>query len=157
MLKSVTEGRDADNLDSLSRKRIEDLGRYVDPVQPSLLIITRSIRTVRHIESVVSERANCARDSRENRAELTKECLVAWRTEIQRAFDIPDPQLTEATVSKQLQGGLACGDALDISEIKQRVHRFATTSASVLVRMLLTPLCHSPLTIYHVAQVGATR
>jgi hypothetical protein len=52
-------------------------------IKPTLLLtITRDVRIVRHIESVVSERPNCAHDLREHHPGPTSERLVAWRAEI---------------------------------------------------------------------------
>jgi hypothetical protein len=77
VLKAVAEGRGVDNLSDPSRKEIGSLGRCVDPASSSLLTIMSGTSTVRHIESVMSARANCARDLWEHRPSPTRECLVA--------------------------------------------------------------------------------
>ena len=106
VLKTMTEGKDADNLSGLSQRRaeqIEDLGRCVNPDRLSLLKITSDTRIVRHIESVVSERAKCGHGSLEHHPEPTKECLIAWQMEmweILRVFDVRGFQFIIATVSK---------------------------------------------------------
>jgi len=97
VLKSVTEGEDAENSSGPSEEQIDDLGRYVNPAQLSLLSVTICVRIVCHIESVVGERANCARDLREHHPGSTDECLMAWRAEIWeilRDFDVRGSQLT---------------------------------------------------------------
>ena len=81
VLKAVTEGRSADNLSSPSKKKIEDLGRCVDQVQRFLLPMTINIRIVRHVESMVSERASCCGDLPEDHPESTKERFIAWQME----------------------------------------------------------------------------
>jgi hypothetical protein len=97
VLKTATGGRDVGSLSGPSKEQIEDLGRCVDPAKPSPLTIISDIRTVRHIESVARERANCARDLREYHPGPTKECLVAWRAEIREIlgfFDVRGYHLT---------------------------------------------------------------
>lgn len=64
ILKTLTEGGDVNDLSGPNKKQIEDLGRCADSAQSSLLTMTSDIRTMRHIESVVRERANRTRDSR---------------------------------------------------------------------------------------------
>ena len=78
LLKAVTERRVVDNLSSSSKKGIKDLGRYVDPSQRFLLLITSDIRIVCHIEFVVGERASCGHDLPEDHPEFTKECFIVW-------------------------------------------------------------------------------
>jgi hypothetical protein len=103
VLKTATEGKSVDGLSDPSKKQIENLGRCVDPVNSFLPIITSGIRTVRCIESAVGERAKCAGDSREHHPGPTKECLVAWRTELQEMqilFDVCACHLTVPTAPK---------------------------------------------------------
>ena len=125
-LKTVAKGRDADNLSSSSKDQIEDLGRCVDPAQPTLaLTITADVRIMRNIESAVSERANCARDLRGYHLGPTEECLIVWKMEMWetlRAFDVRRVQLTIPTISKPPQENLGRGGALEINEIKQHVN-----------------------------------
>ena len=102
-LKTVTEGRDVFDLSGLSRKRIEDLGRCVDPAQCFLPPITRNNRIIRNVESVVSERANSTRDLPVHHPRSTEENLTAWRTEMWeelRLLDVRGFQLTMPTVSE---------------------------------------------------------
>ena len=97
VLKVATEGRGVDSLCGPSKQQIEDLGRCVYPAKPSPPTITRGISTVRHIESVASAHANCARDLWEQHPAPTKECLVAWQAriwEILRFLDVRSCQLT---------------------------------------------------------------
>ena len=103
VLKTATEGRSVDSLSDPSKKQTEDLGRCVDPVDSFLLIITSDTRTIRHIESVVCERASCARDLPEHYPGPTQECLAAWQTEMQeilKFFDVRGCHLTVPTVPK---------------------------------------------------------
>ena len=144
VLKTVTEGRGIDNLSGLSRKQIEkigDLGRCVNPTLPFPLTIMSDNRVVRHIESAVSERANCDHDSPEHHPGPTKECLIAWQTEmwaILGLFDVRSFQFTIAAVSKSLQEDLGRGSALEISDIEQHVRRSIdpkpSSPAPVMVR-----------------------
>ena len=102
MLKSVIEGMNADNLSGPSKKRVEDLGRCVNPAQPSPLNITSGVRIVCNIESVVSERADHPHDLPESHPDSTEEHLIAYRTEmweILRGFDVCGSHLTVPTVS----------------------------------------------------------
>ena len=125
VLKSATEGRDVDNLDGPSKKRIEDLRRCVHPVQTSLLNVTNDIRMVCHIESLVGEWADCAHDSRKHYHESTKECLMVWRAEIRemlRVFDVRDSQFAIVTVSKPPQGDSGRSGAPEVAETNQCVH-----------------------------------
>ena len=101
VLKTATEGRSVGSLSDSSKKQTEDLERCVDPVSSFLLIITSVTRTIRHIESVVCERASCAPDLREHYPGPTRECLVAWQAEMQeilRFFDVRGCHLTIPTV-----------------------------------------------------------
>ncbi|KAF9643933.1 kinase-like protein [Thelephora ganbajun] len=73
VLQTVIEGRDFDDLSGLIRRQIGDLGR-----------------TIRHIESVVRERADCVHNLRESYPECTRECIIVWREELLemlRVFD----------------------------------------------------------------------
>ena len=109
VLIAVTKGRDANGLSDASEKQIEDLGRCVKPVQPSPPTVTSDIRIVRHIESVVNERANCGRNLRGSHLESTEECLIALRSEmleILRVLDVRGFQLTAPPVSELLQRDL---------------------------------------------------
>ena len=124
VLKTVTDGRDTDSLRSPSERQIEDLGRCVDPAQPPLLTMTSDTRTVRHIESAVKERANCARDSQEHHPGSIDEAPVAWQTEVLerlRVLDVCCFQLAVPTRSKLPQGDLGQGGILEVGSIEQRV------------------------------------
>ena len=93
VLKNATERRDTDNSSGPSEKQIKDLGRCVDIVQRSPLTVSTIIRILRHVESVVAERANCRRDLQEYHPRSTEEHLIAWRMEmceILRVFDVRD-------------------------------------------------------------------
>ena len=76
VLKAATEGRDVDGLSGPSSGQLEDLGRCVHWTQMPSLALTSGSRVVRHIESAVSERANCVHSSREYHPESTKQCLI---------------------------------------------------------------------------------
>jgi hypothetical protein len=101
VLKTATNGRSVDSLSDSSKKRAEDLGRCVDLVNSFLPIITSDTRTIRHIESVVRERASCALDLQEHYSGSTRECLVAWQAEMReilRFFDVRGCHLAVPTV-----------------------------------------------------------
>ena len=103
VLKTATEGRSVDSLSDFSKKLAEDLGRCVDLANSFIPIITSDTRTIRHIESVVSERANCACDLREHHPGSTYECLVAWQAEMRGIlgfFNVRGCHLTVPTVPK---------------------------------------------------------
>jgi hypothetical protein len=103
VLKTATDGMSMDSLSNSSKKQTEDLGRYVDPASSFLPIITSDTRTIRHIESVVCERATCARDLREHHSGSIQGCLVVWQAEMQemlRFFDVRGCHLTAPTVPK---------------------------------------------------------
>ena len=125
-LKSVIEGRDADNLAGPSNELIENLGRCVDPVHPSLLRnLTSNVRVVHHVESAVGERAKCTRELREHHLGSTKERLMVWRAEIWEilgAFEVCGSQLTTAVISKSPQGDLKRGGVLEVGETNQLLH-----------------------------------
>ena len=142
-LKTTTEGMDEDNLSGPSKKQIEGLAGCVDPAQLSPLTITSYIRTVRHIESAVRERANPTRDLWERRPRFVNECIIAWQAElleILSVFEVRSCQLTIPTISQPPQGGV-----LEASEIKQHVQRSAdaepSVPASVMVRCCSSPRC----------------
>ena len=102
VLATVAERKDVDNLSGLNSK-LEDLGRYVDPAQPSLLMITRNIRTVRRIESAVREHVDCTHDPQEYQSGSAEERIIAWRAELRElssVFEVCGCQLTVPTVSK---------------------------------------------------------
>ena len=125
-VKTVTEGRDADTLSGPSKKKIEDLARCVDPAQPSLSIITRDIRTIRHIESAVRERANCPCDLRQHHPGPSSESSIAWRTELWEILSVCEVrrrQLTTPKFSQPPQGDLGRGGASEVSKIEQDVQR----------------------------------
>ena len=55
--------------------------------------MTSDTRTVRHIESVIGEYADCARDLQEDHPRSVIERLMAWREEMLerlRALDVRD-------------------------------------------------------------------
>ena len=91
---------------------------------PPLLIVTSDIRIVRHIESAVRERANCAQDSREHHPGSINEGPVAWQTEVferLRTLDARGFQPAVPTPSELPQGDLGQGGILEVSPIKQHV------------------------------------
>ena len=107
MLKNATQGRDADSLSGSSAKAIEDFGRYVSPAHSSLSMITNGIRTIRNIESVVSECRNGARDLRGLHTGSTEEWLIARRTklwEILRILNVRDPHFSTFIFLNYLRG-----------------------------------------------------
>ena len=121
VLKSVTEGKDANNFSGSDEKRIEDLERCVNPAQSSLQNVTSGIRIMHQTKSLVSQRAGCARDSQERHPEPIEKRLIAWRMEmleILRVFDVRGQYPSIATVSELPQ---ARGDGLEIGEIRQPV------------------------------------
>ena len=102
VLATVAERKDADNLSGLNSK-LEDLGTYVDPARPSLLMMTRNIRTIRHIESAVREHANCTHGPQEYQSGPAEESIIAWQAELRElssVFEVCGCQLTVPTVSK---------------------------------------------------------
>lgn len=149
VLKTVTEGKDGDDLNCPSSGQIEDLRRCVIRAQPSSLTITSDIRIVRHIECAVSERVNCPRDVREYHPGSTKERLVAWQTEIWEILRGPQP--TGPAVSEQPQGELGRGGVLEVNGIKQHVVRPVGAEppapVPVVVRYCLPHPCCSLLTL----------
>ena len=88
MLKDVAHGRGADSLRGSSQKAIEDFGRYADPAHHSLSTITNDIRTMRNIDSVVSERRNGPNDSRERHFRSSDEYLIRQKTELREILRI---------------------------------------------------------------------
>jgi hypothetical protein len=103
VLKTATEGRSVDSLGDSSKKLVEDLGRCVGLANSFRPMITSDTRIIRHIESVVSERANCACDLREHHPGSTHECLVAWQAEMRGIpgfFNVRGCHLTVPTVPK---------------------------------------------------------
>ena len=132
-LKIMAEGGGVDDLSGPS-KQIEELERCDNPAQFSLLTMTNGTRTVRHIESAVRKRADCAKDSREDHPVSTTECLMALRTEMLerlRAFDVCGFQLTARMTSQLPQGDLGKGSALKVDEIKH-VQRLVNVESSAL-------------------------
>ena len=115
VLKTATEGRNAVSLSGPSKKRIEGLGRCVNPANSSLLTITSGFSTVRHLESIVRARANRTPDSREHHPGPTKECLIAWG-EILGFFDVRGCLPTIPTVLELPQGYLELDNTLAASE-----------------------------------------
>ena len=96
VLTTAAKGRDADYWSGPVRKAMENLERCVRRSLSSLLVPTSDIRIIRCIESRASEH-----DPGENQPGSTKECLIAWRAEIQeilRAFEVCDCQVTVASV-----------------------------------------------------------
>ena len=134
VLKTAPEGKSVDSLSDPSKKQIENLGRCVDPVSSFLPIITSGIRTVRLIQSAVSERANCAGDLRGHYPGPTKERLVAWRTEIQEMqifCDVCACHLSVPTAPKLPQGNPELDDAFIAGE--QCAQSFTKTKPSKCV------------------------
>jgi len=82
------------------------------------------ISTVRHIESAVRERANCARGSQEYYPESINGCPVAWRMELLerlRTLDVCGFQLAIPTPSKRPQEDLGPDGVLKASPVEQHV------------------------------------
>ena len=125
-LKSVIEGRDADNLAGPSNEPIEDLGRCVGPIYPSLLRnLTSNVRIVHHVESAVGEQAKRTRELREHHLGSTKERLMVWRAEIWEilgAFEVCGFQLIIVVISKSPQGDRKRGGVLEVGETNQLLH-----------------------------------
>ena len=68
-----------------------------------LSTMTNDIRTMRNIESIVSERRNSAYDLQERHSGSTEEYLVACRTELQtvlRTLNVRDCQFAVPTISE---------------------------------------------------------
>jgi len=153
----ATSGReDAEGLSGPSKRQIEDLGRYVDPIQPPLPTITSDTSTLRNIESAVRERANCARDSKGDCPGSTNDCVVSWRTEILErleALDVCGFQFTMPTGSQLPQGNLEQGGALEVGEMNRQTQwpidaePSAPASVTVRCRLVASVLCFL-LTIY---------
>jgi hypothetical protein len=118
VLKAANEGRSADSLSGPSKKRIEDLGRCVDPANSSPPTITSGISIVRHLEVIVRACANCARNLREHHPGPTKESLIALR-EILGFSDVRGFQPITPTVIELPQGYLELDNALAASENEQ--------------------------------------
>jgi len=147
VLETVAEGSGVDDLSDPSRKQIENFGRCVDPAQPTLPTLTRCIRIIRHFESIVTERANCAGDLREHHPWPTMECLIVWRAEMLRVFDERGSQLTVPTASELPQGP---GGGLEVSESKHvcgPVDMETPAPASIVVCCRFVPPRHSLLTV----------
>ena len=120
----------------------------------SLLTVTNNTRTVRHIESAIRERADCAQDLWEDHPVSTTECLTVLQTEmleILRALDVCDFRLKMPTPSEPPQVGLRWGGALEVDEIRQHVHGSmdAEPSAPALIVVRCFVICapYSPLII----------
>jgi len=149
VLKGRAEGTDVDDSGglNLNKEKVEDLARCADTAQSSLLTITSDLRTVRDIESVVSERVNCALDLQEHHLGFTNECLIAWLAkvwEILRALDVRTSQFTLHTPSKLPQEDLR-GGVLEASEIKHVQGSVdAEPSPSIPVVVRLCCLCYTP-------------
>jgi hypothetical protein len=130
VLKTATDGRSVDSLTDSSKKQADNLGRCVHPVNSFLPIITSDTRTIRHIESVVCERASCAPALREHYPGPTQECIATWQTETQeilRFFDVRGCRLTVPTITKLHQGDLELDNALVAGENESRVQGSSKT------------------------------
>ena len=128
VVKTVAEGNDGDNSSGPSKQQIEDLSRCVNPAKPSLLGITSDIRTVRHIESAVRERANRSRYSREHHPGSTGERVIAWRAELLEILNLYDVHRRQLTTSVPITPQLpkvdpGRGSALGVREIEHCVQR----------------------------------
>ena len=89
--------------------QIEDLGRWVSPGCPILLILTNLPRIVRDVESMVRERANCPRDLRGDLPTPAEERINVWLEdlrEILRILVVGRSQLTVATPQLPSEGPL---------------------------------------------------
>jgi len=112
-------------------------------IQPNsaLLAMTSDISTVRHIESAVRERANCARDPQEHYPISVNGCPVAWRMEMLERLGTLNVCIFQPVVpmpSKQPQRDFGPGGILKAGSIEQHVQR--STDAE-----LLTPATTSTL------------
>ena len=150
VLRTVTEGRDVDGSGGPS-KQIEELERCADPGRFSLLTMTSNPRTVRHIESAIRERADCAQDLWEDHPGSATERLATWRTEMLerlRALDVCDFRLTMPTPSEPPQVGLRRGGALEVGKIRQHVQGSIDAEPSaptlIIVRCFLLSPHHTP-------------
>jgi len=116
--------------------------------------MTSDIRTVRHIESAVRERANCARDSQEHYPGSINGCPVAWWMEMLeklRILDVCGFRPAMPTPSKLPQGDLGSGGTLEADPIKQHVQRSVDavlTPASVVYSYFVISTPYSLLIIY---------
>ena len=66
-------------------------------------MMTNNTRTMRNIESVVSERQNSAYDLQERHPGSTEEYLITWKTELRTilsTLDVRDYRLTVPTISE---------------------------------------------------------
>jgi len=118
--------------------------------------VTSDIRTVRHIESAVRERANCARDSHEHSPGSIDGCPVVWRTEMLerlRALDVCGFQPAMLTPSKLPQGDLGPGGILEAGTIKQHVQR--STDAEPLIPPSV--VCPTLISLRHTSRSSSVR
>ena len=79
-LRAVVGGRHVDGLSGPVKKAIESLEKYVDSARPYLSIVTSDVRTVRRIESKISEYALGAN----HHPGHTGAYPIMWKMEIQR-------------------------------------------------------------------------
>ena len=143
VLVTTAEGRDMDGLSGPSGNQIEDLGRCGNPAGPSPPKITNDTRSIRHVESMVRERANCGRNLWGSHPGSTEEYLIALRAEIWeilRVVDVHGFQLTTPLLSEPLQRDLGWGSALQAYGA-EHVRRSVGPEprASVMVRDRLSP------------------
>ena len=132
VLKNMTKGREAD-LSGPNKKTIEDLGRYADLVHSSPSTITSGIRTMRNMESMVSERRKGAYDLREHHPSFTEEHLIAWTTELQEILNVLDHQLGLPTISELPQEGVGPDGPHVSGETERHVLESAATETSSVV------------------------
>ena len=129
-LKMWTEGRDVDGSRGSNKKQVKNLGRCANSAQFSLLVTIDDIRTARHIESAVRERANCARDSRGYHPGPTNECTITWRVNLwgtlSRRLSVHGTCNVSTTSAET-----AAGDVLETRKIEQRVQRSIDAEPSV--------------------------
>jgi len=164
VLKGRAEGRDADDLGglNLNKEIVEDLARCADAAQSSLLTITSYLRTVRDIESVISERVNCTLDLQEHHPGFTNECLIAWLAkvwEILGVLDVRASRFALHTPSKLPQEGLWRGGVLEANEIKHvqgSVDAEPPASTLVVVRRFVASATLSTDCLPDVAYVSFT-
>ena len=124
VLKAMTEREDACNLNSTGTRRVEDLGRCDNPTQHFLL---------RHIESAISERADCWYGLQEHHPEPTEECLIARRMEkweMLGVLEVRDFRPTMHTASELPQRDSGRGDARESSQVKQGAQWHASAEPS---------------------------
>lgn len=88
VLKTVTEGEDADSLSEPVQKAIESLEKYVDSARSPLSSITNNARTIHYIQSKVDEHVPSANPLRERGSGSTAVSPVLWKAELQKTSEV---------------------------------------------------------------------